>query len=350
MHDIFLVIVFLQEILTMEFSSSKSNEKEDHRSDLKTLKLYNEIISTLPKRKGWKSDELCHYQGFWHTFFYLEGLLSAQQHFKPQTNDIILSSFPKTGTTWLKAMSFAIMTRSSVDISASPLLTTMPHECVLSLEGALAHNSFHRNQDTPLIGTHVPYTSLPKSIIDSGCKIIYICRDPKDTFVSLWQFARNASLKGADSSTGEDAELEKAFELFCDGVTYYGPYWDHVLGYWKASLESPERILFLKFEDLKKEALFYVKKIAEFISYPFSLEEEEKGMVQKIVDLCSFQNLSELEVNKTGHLHGNMFEKRLFFRKGETGDWKNYLTPTMATRLDQITEQKLRSSGLTFNA
>ncbi|XP_023878590.1 flavonol sulfotransferase-like [Quercus suber] len=334
----------------MDFSSSKSNEKKDHRSDLKTLNLYNEIISTLPKRKGWKSGEFYHYQGFWHTFFYLEGLLSAQQHFKPQTNDIIVSSFPKTGTTWLKALSFAIMTRSSFDISASPLLTTTPHECVLSLEGALAHNSFHRNQDIPLIGTHVPYTSLPKSIIDSGCKIIYICRDPKDTFVSLWQFARNANLKGVDSSTNEVAELEKAFELFCDGVTVYGPYWDHVLGYWKASLESPERILFLKFEDLKKEALFYVKKIAEFMGYPFSLEEEEKGMVQKIVDLCSFQNLSELEVNKSGHLHGYLFEKKLFFRKGETGDWKNHLTPTMATRLDQITEQKLRSFGLKFNA
>lgn len=177
-----------------------------------------------------------------------------------------------------------------------------------------------------------------------------MCRDPKDTFVSLWQFARNASLKGLDSSTSEVAELEKVFELFCDGVTIYGPYWDHVLGYWKASLESPERILFLKFEDLKKEALFYVKKMADFMGFPFSLEEEEKGMVQKIVDLCSFQNLSELEVNKSGHLHGYLFEKKLFFRKGETGDWKNHLTPTMATRLDQITGQKLGSSGLTFNA
>ncbi|XP_030938999.1 flavonol sulfotransferase-like [Quercus lobata] len=335
----------------MEFSSTKSNEKEDHRSDLKTLNLYNEIISTLPKRNGWKSDEVYQYQGFWHTFFYLEGLLSAQQHFKPQTNDIILSSFPKSGTTWLKALSFAIVTRSSFDISANPLLTTMPHECVLSLESDLAHNSFHRNQDTPLIGTHVPYTSLPKSIIDSRCKIIYICRDPKDTFVSLWHFLYNASFKGVDSSAKEDADFEKAFELFCDGVSYYGPYWNHVLGYWKASLESPERILFLKYEDLKNETLFYVKKIAEFMGYPFSLEEEDKRMVQKIVDLCSFQNLSRLEVNKSGQLHGRAYliEKNAFFRKGEAGDWKNYLTPMMAARLDQITEQKLRSSGLTFN-
>ncbi|KAK7838717.1 flavonol sulfotransferase-like [Quercus suber] len=92
----------------------------------------------------------------------------------------------------------------------------MPHECVLSLESDLAHNSFHRNLDTPLVGTHVPYTSLPKSIIDSRCKIIYICRDPKDAFVSLWHFLRKASHKGVEPSAREDAEFEEAFKLFCE--------------------------------------------------------------------------------------------------------------------------------------
>jgi hypothetical protein len=166
--------------LSMEFSSSKmnhgpkSNEKEENSSNPKTLNEYKEKISTLPRRQGWMSDQVHQYQGFWHTFLYLEGLLSAQEHFKPQPNDIILSSTPKSGTTWLKALSFAIVTRSSFNASTNPLLTTMPHECVPSMEGDLAQNSFHRNLDTPLIGTHVPYTSLPKSIIDSRCKIVYI--------------------------------------------------------------------------------------------------------------------------------------------------------------------------------
>jgi hypothetical protein len=75
-------------------------------------------------------------------------------------------------------------------------------------------------------------------------------------------------------------------------------------------------------------------------------------MVQKIVDLCSFENMRNLEVNKNGSFGRNrpvVTQNSSFFRKGEVGDWKNYLTPMMASRLDQITEQKLRSSGLTFN-
>ena len=76
--------------------------------------------------------------------------------------------------------------------------------------------------------------------------------------------------------------------MFCEGISSFGPYWDNVLGYWKASLESPEKILFLKYENLKNETLFYVKKMAEFMGHPFFIEEEVQGMAQKIVDLCSF--------------------------------------------------------------
>jgi hypothetical protein len=39
-----------------------------------------------------------------------------------------------------------------------------------------------------------------------------------------------------------------------------------------------------------------------------------------------------------------------FFRKGIVGDWKNHLTPEMATRLDQITEQKLKDTGLKLHS
>ena len=125
-----------------------------------------------------------------------------------------------------------------------------------SLEINLAHNSYQRNLDTPLIVTHIPYTSLPKSIIDSRCKIIYICRDPKDVFVSLWHFIRKMRPKSVEPSAIEYVEFEEAFELFCEGVSYFGPYWDHVLGYWRASLEYFEKILYLKYEDLRMELSF----------------------------------------------------------------------------------------------
>ena len=141
---------------------------------------------------------------------------------------------------------------------------------------------------------------------------------------------------------------------FCEGLSSSGPYWDHVLGYWRASLESPERILFLKYEDLMNDAVYWVKKMAQFMGYPFSFEEEDKGAVQKIINLCSFENMSSLEVNKSGiaeiQLKEMVIRNNIFFRKGKIRDWKNHLTVEMAMQLDQITKQKLNGSGLTLHA
>lgn len=73
------------------------------------------------------------------------------------------------------------------------------------------------------------------------------------------------------------------------------------MGYWKASVEKPERVFFLKYEDLK-DTLGYVKKLASFMEKPFSEEEEERGVPQQIVAHCSFESLSNLEVNKSEKL------------------------------------------------
>ncbi|KAI5660065.1 hypothetical protein M9H77_28858 [Catharanthus roseus] len=275
-------------------------------------------------------------QGFWFPY---------QEHFEAQPNDIFVCSFPKTGTTWLKALAFAISTRNQVGLKPSPLLTNMPHECVPFLEFDPVHHDKRDPDQLPLFATHIPYDSLPKSIIESaGCKIIYICRDPKDTFVSLWYFLTKL--------TDTEVCFEKEFDLFCQGKSGFGPFWDHVLGFWKASLESPERILFLKYEDMKKDHnLFYVRRLAEFMNQPFTKEEEDKQLPKKIMDLCSFGNLSSLEVNKNEKYFAEFgIKNSAFFRKGEIGDWKNHLTKEMAETIDRISEEKLGTCGLKFGA
>ncbi|KAK5841580.1 hypothetical protein PVK06_003901 [Gossypium arboreum] len=194
---------------------------------------FKEIISTLPRRKGWTDYDIFLYQGFWCDTFFIEGVMRAQQSFRSQPSDIVICSAPKTGTTWLKSLTFAIVTRSTFDDSTNPLLSNLSHDCVPFLEVDLAQSSSNRDPKNPLLATHVPYSSLPRSIIDSSCKIVYICRDPKDSFVSNYLFF----VRILASKDMMPLALEEAFELYCQGVSPYGPYWDHVLGFLKASLD-----------------------------------------------------------------------------------------------------------------
>ena len=68
-------------------------------------------------------------------------------------------------------------------------------------------------------------------------------------------------------------------------------------------------------------------------------------MIHKVIELCSFENLSNLEVNKNGSMRessASVIENKIFFRQGKIGDWKNILTTEMVEQIDGIIEQKLK--------
>ncbi|KAJ0104490.1 hypothetical protein Patl1_18948 [Pistacia atlantica] len=96
---------------------------------------------------------------------------------------------------------------------------------------------------------------------------------------------------------------------------------------------------------MKKEPLLNLKRLVEFLGQPFSLEEEENRIVHEIVRLCSFENMKNLEVNKTGIYRVQGSKNNIFFREGKVRDCKNHLTTEMMESLDQITEQKFHASG-----
>ncbi|KAL8240759.1 hypothetical protein R6Q59_014114 [Mikania micrantha] len=305
-----------------------------------------EMIKALPQHtNSWSKGKMImyKYQDFWSIKHLIEGAILAQQSFKAEPSDVFLCSAPKTGTTWLKSLSFAILTREKFDESTTPLLTKFAHECVPLLENShvVEHENIRKNLSLPLISTHLPYASLPESVISSNCKIVYIYRNIKDVIVSQYHFGREA-LK----LSMEDAPFEEAFNDFCKGVSGYGPYWDHVLGYWKASLERPEKILLLKYEDLKSEPKSNVKRLADFIGSPFSVDEEKAGVVDNIIKFCGFENMSKLEVNKTGKINGSLFENRFYYRKGKVGDWMNYFTNEMKEKIDKLTDEKFDGTSL----
>ncbi|KAK6119188.1 hypothetical protein DH2020_047062 [Rehmannia glutinosa] len=283
--------------ITQVIENNQSNIAQDHQQELSHE--CKELLSSLPKERGWRTPNLFLYQGFWCQPKEIQAIISLQKHYKAEDTDLIVATIPKSGTTWLKALSFAVVNRQRFAHNQKnhPLLTSNPHDLVPFLEYKLFTNhqipDMSRFPRPRLLGTHVPIGVLPDSVRDSKCKLVYMARNPFDTFVSAWHFI--AKLR--PESLGPFS-LEDAFDMYCRGAIGFGPYWDHMLGYWYESLRNPDKVLFLKYEDMKENASFHLKKLAEFLGFPFSLQEEEDGIVQGIVKLCSFEHMKELEVNK----------------------------------------------------
>jgi hydroxyjasmonate sulfotransferase len=307
---------------------------------------FKQLILSLPRIKGWgASQDFYFFQGFWCPSNLIQPINSFQNHFQAKDNDIVVASLPKSGTTWLKALTFAIVNRHRFSsLEDHPLLKFNSHELVPFFEynvyGGSDSQSFQINlsnmNEPRLFGTHVPFFSLAKSIKESNCKIIYICRNPFDTFVSTWFFAN----KIRSNQSLPTLNMDEFFESYCDGISPFGSFWDHNLGYLKESMARSHKVLFLKYKDLKEDAISHVNRIANFLGYPFTREEESNKEIENIINLCGFEKMKELEVNKSGSV-GLNYENKFFFRKAEVGDWINYLSPSMEEKLSKIIEEKL---------
>ncbi|KAL0372067.1 UNVERIFIED_CONTAM: Cytosolic sulfotransferase 15 [Sesamum calycinum] len=249
--------------------SSADAEKDD----------LHELLQTLEQHKSWDSRPLVRYEGIWLPVMLFRPILTSRKHFKAESTDIILTTIPKSGTSWLKALTFSIANRNVFSIDQSPLLTSNPHTLVPFLEYTV-----YRDQENPEL-ENIPHPRISQLICLSKSFLI--------------------------PSVNLDVELSTSAEtLWISSEFNPGTFWDHMLGYWNAHLKNPQKLLFLKYEDLKQDVSSHVKQIAEFIGFPFS----------------------------GGRKPG----------KGEVGDWINHLTPAMAERDKNLTETKFQSSGLVF--
>ncbi|ESQ29128.1 hypothetical protein EUTSA_v10023923mg [Eutrema salsugineum] len=98
----------------------------------------------------------------------------------------------------------------------------------------------------------------------------------------------------------------------------------------------------MRYEEMKAEPRGQIKRLADFLGCSFTKEEEENVCRQGLGPLLS----AGLEINRTGKSYNS--DNKDFFRKGEVGDSKNYLTPEMENKIDMIIQEKLQGSGLKF--
>ncbi|CAL9756016.1 unnamed protein product [Musa acuminata subsp. burmannicoides] len=308
---------------------------------------HHDLVSSLPLEEGMSPVRLRKYQGVWMSEYFLVGTMNAQRYFKSRPTDILLASYPKSGTTWLKALAFATMTRTRHSFGCHPLHHLNPHECVPLLDeiaGSLESLSeIDAASDPRLISTHLPFSLLPESIKSCGCRLIYVCREPKDTLVSRWHYHGKIVTNMGKS---EVIPFEKMFDMFCDDIMPSGSIWEHVLGYWNEKTQTPGRVLFLKYEEMLEDPTGTLTRLAEFMGCPFTEEELRVGVPAEIVSLCSFGNLRDLAVQQNRRISpGGIMTTESYYRKGAAGDWRNHLSPEMAEKLDQITAKKLQGTA-----
>ncbi|XP_070555617.1 sulfotransferase 1C4-like [Ptychodera flava] len=265
-----------------------------------------------------------------------------------RTDDVFLISFHKSGTHWLKKVVQLIFNGGDNDIRGTPASESPFLEMLLAGEGddprvqqmkmgyGVPLDFDVKDMESPrLLCTHVNYDLLPPQLHEKKAKVIYLARNPKDVAASAFNHFSRPPI-----SLFED--FQSYLEIFLDekGKGIFSQWGPHVLEWWHRRHEN--NVLYVKYEDMKKDPTVGVRTIAEFIGKDLSPE-----IIDKIANYCSIEKMKvDAMDDPTVKVFG--WKDNPFIRKGQVGGWKETFTVAQSELLDKRYKEWLKGSGLEF--
>ncbi|XP_070560561.1 sulfotransferase 1C4-like [Ptychodera flava] len=262
--------------------------------------------------------------------------LERPELFQIKSDDCFVVSYPKSGTTWTLELTQLIMNNGDTTYTESENhFDRMPFiEFKLPKFPKMDGVKAMQIKESPrLLKSHLPIHLFPSQALHMGCKFIFVVRNPKDTVTSYYNFYQAMPSLYGDYK----GDFSNYLKLFMNGKVVYGDWFDFTLGWWKYL--NGNNALFLKYEDMKKNPRDATVKIAKYLNYDLG-----DDVIDKITEYCSFAKMKASKFINFEEIKG-----RPFLRKGATGDWKNYFTVAEDEAFDEVYNERMKDSGLSFD-
>lgn len=287
---------------------------------------------------------------------YPEEVIRSALDYRPRPDDVFIVTYPKCGTTWMQHIVYHIFSNGipPQDIAEftlkTPFLERVGAEDVLKMP-------------TPgAIKTHTPFD--PRRF-SKQAKYIYVARNPFDCCVSFYYHTKNFPVYQFENGT-----FDEFFEMFMTGEVDFGDYFDHLLSWYK--YRNEDNVLFMTYEDIKKDTKFWVLKIANFLGNKYGQNlRDDPEVVDRILEFTSVARMKELSrAERKMHikmlcdtpreklprwaaltLRASGYLSRMpmtgdFVRKGVVGDWRNHFSAEQVQRLKQRIAEKTTGSDV----
>ena len=263
-------------------------------------------------------------------------------YFEPREDDIIIATSYKAGTTWTQAI-VAHLLFPGGNLPAGPAeMSPWLDMRIVPLE--LALNGLRAQEHRRFVKTHLPLDGMR---YEKQLKYLYVARDARDVFMSLWNHYTNMS---DDTMTLMNLLLGRVgdefppppddihgfwrswmtrgwFEWESDGW----PYWSHLSNVqsWWNFRELPN-IQLVHYSDLLRDTEGEMRRIAAFLEI-----DVPESCWPKIVEAVSFKEMKRhAERYAPG---GGQFWKggaETFLHKGTNGRWRDVLSDEEMTLYD----------------
>ncbi|KAM9666955.1 amine sulfotransferase-like [Trichechus inunguis] len=262
-------------------------------------------------------------------------LLENLDDFEIRDDDVFIITYPKSGTIWTQQiLSLIYFEEHRNKTSHLETLDRVPF-----LEYNVREVDFVNRPSPRLFASHLPCYLAPKGLKNKKAKIVYIYRNPKDVLISYFHFSKFVTLFEASDT------IEEFMKKFLDGKVMGSLWFDHIRGWYEHKHNF--NILFMMYEDMKKDLRSSVLKICRFLEKELSDEA-----VDDVVRQATFQNMkSDPQANYVQILKSKLVirtDEGHFLRKGTIGDWKRHFTVEQSEMFDRIFQRKMKDFPLKF--
>ena len=256
-------------------------------------------------------------------------------------DDIIISTYAKSGTTWMQQIISQLIFNGKAGLSVADMspwmdLRVPPIPVKMQIVEAQEHRRF--------LKTHLPVDAL---VFSPKAKYVYIARDGRDVLWSLrnhhvtandkWYGALNETPGLVGPSMGKpEGDIKEYFHKWLDedGYPFYSM-WDNVNSWWE--IKDLPNVHFVHFANLKKDMPGEIRKVAAFLD--ISIDEANWDA---ILEHCSFNYMKD-HAQASVPLGGALWEggAKSFIHKGKNGRWRDVLSEDESKNYERIAEEKL---------
>ncbi|KAL4219453.1 hypothetical protein ACF0H5_022032 [Mactra antiquata] len=259
-----------------------------------------------------------------------ETRLDSIKKFKYRHRDVLICSYPKTGTHWVFNLVNSLMSPGPVEdklIPSPELLDLHPLEKIEQLSSPR------------VIVSHLKPIRLPQEHLKNGGKIILVARNPRDTIVSHMYHTQRMEIFNYSKLS-----WNCFFDNWIDGKIPTGSYFDYYNS-WQSAIEEPNcqlNVLIVKYENLIKDGVSEMIKIQNFLG--------TNNTEERIVQILERFSLKRLTLKGDNGEEQNDLEATVnMVKKGVIGHWKDKFTARQCEVFDRIIQHKFSNSVFNYD-
>jgi hypothetical protein len=255
--------------------------------------------------------------------------------YQATSHDVFACVYFKSGTNWQMQILVQVIHHGAAEFEHIHDLVPWPDSPDPDYAVPLSDETAWKNSPTGLrvIKTHREFAKVPFS---REARYICVVRDPKDVCVSAYHFSRAEAMGPMTPSVANFVEyfLSPAFQ-FCAWPLFLDSYW---------RVRDRENVLFLTYEEMKRDLPGTVRRIAAFLKVDLSQAE-----ANEVVRLSSFDQMKTIEHKfETGMLVPWSQPRGAMMRRGQHGASSELLTPALQQKIDGHRRAELKRLGCDF--